>query len=147
MLRWPKRPIAHPRQTLSERTVIGSGALPPRMAAPWRYCCRTGTRDEGGKQSVKGCHGCASHTLTRKWEYGISGAAKGGEENFWRNQVDDLLTSGAQLPGGVTPQAAARQLREAVTPARAVDSPRVCHPCWAAARWIESASAGDRPPD
>ena len=57
MLRWPKRPIAHPRQTLSERTVTGSGALPPRMAAPWRYCCRTGTRDEGGK------HACCARLL------------------------------------------------------------------------------------
>ena len=57
MLRWPKRPIAHPRQTLSERTVIGSGALPPRMADPWRYCCRTGARDEGGK------HACCARLL------------------------------------------------------------------------------------
>jgi hypothetical protein len=45
----------------------------------------------------------------------------------------ELDEDGAGLPDGVSEEQLGRQLRDEVVPVRAVDTPRVCRPCWQAA--------------
>ena len=97
-----------------------------------RDCCRCGSHDADGDSAETGCLGKNRVAKgRRRFEFGLD---RGTLDKHFTDLVHvELRADGAGLPDGVSEEQLSRQLRDEVVPVRAVDTPRVCRPCWQAA--------------
>ena len=97
-----------------------------------RDCCRCGSHDADGDSAETGCLGKSRVAKgRRRFEFGLD---RGTLDKHFTDLVHvELRADGAGLPDGVSEEQLSRQLRDEVVPVRAVDTPRVCRPCWQAA--------------
>ena len=109
------------------------------MAAPWEGCCRGGSTDARGKNSllrVSGDYRCCGTSKVAAGQRKYAFASQDKLDTFFHDAVRRTvreLGGGSQLPQGVTEAAAAAALRDEVVPVHVVDTPRVCKWCWKAA--------------
>lgn len=97
-----------------------------------RDCCRCGSHDAHGDSAEAGCLG--KHRVAkgkRRFVFGLEQEKL--DSHFLKLVHVELEKDGARLPDGVSEEQLGRQLRDEVVPVRAVDTPRVCRPCWQAA--------------
>jgi hypothetical protein len=102
------------------------------MAAPWEGCCRGGSTDARGKNSllrVSGDYRCCGTSKVAAGQRKYAFASQDKLDTFFHDAVRRTvreLGGGSQLPQGVTEAAAAAALRDEVVPVHVVDTPRVC---------------------